>query len=625
MVACREIGMKRAVVTLLSVATLLGAATVAAASSSPQLTQIGRLPFPERGYVVDLPEGAVASPDAFRVWENNRRVKNVDVAALGDAGIRSGVVLAIDTSESMAGKPLRQAFAAARSFVAHRAKGQQIAVVTFDGRVRVLVPPTSSAERLERALSRPTAVSYGTHIYDAVDGSLAVLARAKLGTGAVILLSDGADVGSVAPLSKVLETSRSRDVRIFTVGLRSGAFEPGALRRLAVETAGSYAEAPSASSLSSVYDALGRRLAGEYVVRYRSDAAPSADVGVRVDVEGVGTATTSYTAPTPALLAPFHRSLVSRFVLAPAAAALLSMFVAALVALAMLLVLRPRRTSIVDRVEQFAAAAEPGAPETPERLPASPRVSRLEPQSWLGRLEQQLAIARIEMSARTVVLLTVGATIVAIVVCAMIGPVFAVLALFTPLVTRAIIRRKLRKVRDAFAAQLAPDLQVLASALRVGHSFEGALAVVVENAREPSHSELQRVVTDGRLGVPMDEALRRVSDRMANRDLEQVALLAELQRTAGGNSAEVLDTVVRTLRERGELRGLIRTLTAQGRLSRWILTALPVVVGLGAWLLQGELMRPLFSTSSGQIALLVATLMVICGSLIIQKIVDIDV
>ena len=142
------------------------------------------------------------------------------------------------------------------------------------------------------------------------------------------------------------------------------------------------------------------------------------------------------------------------------------------------------------------------------------------------------------------------------------------------------IRRKLRAAPGRSSPISSPaSLQVLASALRSGHSFNGALGVVVDNAREPAQSRARRGCSqDDRLGVPPEEAIRQLARRMANRDIEQVALLAELQRTSGGNSAEILDTVVETIRERAELRRLVRTLTAQGRMARWILTALPIVL-----------------------------------------------
>jgi tight adherence protein B len=148
---------------------------------------------------------------------------------------------------------------------------------------------------------------------------------------------------------------------------------------------------------------------------------------------------------------------------------------------------------------------------------------------------------------------------------------------------------------------------------------------MVDNADEPSQRELRRVLADDQLGLPVDEALRHVADRMTNRDLQQVALLSELQRTAGGNAAEVLDTVVETIRERADIRRLLRTLTAQGRMARWILTAIPVVVAAFLTLIQPDVMSPLYTTTGGHVALLIATLMVVAGSICIQRIVDIEV
>jgi tight adherence protein B len=188
-----------------------------------------------------------------------------------------------------------------------------------------------------------------------------------------------------------------------------------------------------------------------------------------------------------------------------------------------------------------------------------------------------------------------------------------------------VVRRKLKAVRDAFADQFPASLQVLASALRAGHSFNGALGVVVDNAREPARSELARVLQDDRLGVLPEDAIRRLSRRMANRDIEQVALLAELQRTSGGNTAEILDTVVGTIRQRAEIRRLVRTLTAQGRMARWILTALPVFLTGFLFLVHPDVMAHYFTSSGGQVSLVIAAAMVAAGSVLIQRIVDIDV
>jgi tight adherence protein B len=210
-------------------------------------------------------------------------------------------------------------------------------------------------------------------------------------------------------------------------------------------------------------------------------------------------------------------------------------------------------------------------------------------------------------------------------VLSLVAPIFGVFGLGVAFGVRMVLSKKLQGVRDAFAEQLPDTLQVLASALRAGHSFVGALTVVVNDAPEPTRRELQRVVADDQLGVPPEESLRSVARRMNSDDIEQVALVAELQREVGGNMAEVLDTVVETIRERADLRRLIATLTAQGRLARWVVSLLPVGVALALTVINPEYMRPLFTSTGGQIMIAICTVMIVSGSLVIKKIVNIKV
>jgi tight adherence protein B len=112
---------------------------------------------------------------------------------------------------------------------------------------------------------------------------------------------------------------------------------------------------------------------------------------------------------------------------------------------------------------------------------------------------------------------------------------------------------------------------------------------------------------------------------MKSRDLEQVALVAALQRESGGNSAEVLDRVSETIRERAALRRLVRTLTAQGRMARWIVSLLPVGLLLIISVLNHDYMDPLFTKTSGRIMFGFAAVMVVTGSLVIKRIINIKV
>ncbi len=204
-------------------------------------------------------------------------------------------------------------------------------------------------------------------------------------------------------------------------------------------------------------------------------------------------------------------------------------------------------------------------------------------------------------------------------------PLFVPVALAVPLVVRALVKRRVERQRRLFADQLPDNLQVLASALRAGHSLVGALSVVVEDCPEPSRQEFRRVIADEQLGVSLEEAFGVVARRMENSDLDQVALVAALQQETGGNTAEVLDRVSETIRERFELRRLVRTLTTQGRMSRWVVSFLPVGLLVLITAINPAYMAPLYTHPLGRVLLLVAGLMVVAGSLVIKRIIDIKV
>jgi tight adherence protein B len=610
-------------------AALFAVALTAAPAASAEigLTSVKRVAFPNRGYVVDIGRDARFLRDQVHASENGVRVEKFRMRPLATSSINSAVVLAVDASDSMAGPPFKAALEAVRAFASSRTSSERVGVLAFNGNVTRVQEPTLSTDELGASLKDPPKLAYATHIYDAVDESLAMLAESKVATGSIIILSDGVDVGSAQTLEGAIEAARRQNVRVFTVGLRSATYDPEALQMLAQGTGGAYYEAGSAVELGPIYSALGSRLASQYLLEYRSAALPKSPVILRVAIDGVGAGTAEYTAPRPSTLAPFHRSFLKRFVLSSYATPLISLMFACLLGGTLLFLLRRQRSGVAGRIDDFLH----GVKKPAERLMATGDQVRTrlahspQAQTWLGRIDLKLEIAEIEMSATRLVIYTAIGTALTSILFALISPVLVLVGLAIPLIVRGWVNRKLGRVRHEFSEQLPANLQVLASAMRAGHSFSGALAVVCENAHEPSRKELRRAVHDDQLGISTDIALRRVATRMANRDLNQVALLSELQRTSGGNAAEVLDTVVDTIRERGELRRLVRTLTAQGRMARWILTAVPAVAAFFLWLMQPSLMTPLFTTSGGQAALTLAICMVALGSWLIQRIVEIKV
>jgi tight adherence protein B len=149
--------------------------------------------------------------------------------------------------------------------------------------------------------------------------------------------------------------------------------------------------------------------------------------------------------------------------------------------------------------------------------------------------------------------------------------------------------------------------------------------VMLEGAAEPFKSEFRRVLQDEQLGVPLDDALMVMSGRMNSADVEQVAIVTRLQREAGGNTAEVLDRVVDNIRGRMELQRLVQVLTAQGKIARYILTAIPVFLLAFFFLVNPVWLEPLWQTTVGNIAMVMWVIMLVAGWFAIKKIVEIEV
>lgn len=182
-----------------------------------------------------------------------------------------------------------------------------------------------------------------------------------------------------------------------------------------------------------------------------------------------------------------------------------------------------------------------------------------------------------------------------------------------------------RKRQNALNDQLADTLSILASSLRAGYSFLQALDTVAKEIGEPSAHEFQRVVAEIRLGRPVDEALISMAQRVGSDDLKWAVIAINVQRQIGGNLAEVLDIVANTVRERGYLRRLVRVLSAEGRLSIAILTALPFFLLLYEALVNPEYVKLLFTHPLGIVMLIAGAVAMSLGVFWMTRIVRIDV
>lgn len=187
-----------------------------------------------------------------------------------------------------------------------------------------------------------------------------------------------------------------------------------------------------------------------------------------------------------------------------------------------------------------------------------------------------------------------------------------------------VINKRRRKRTNAFDEQLNDGLILIANALKSGYSFMQSLAIASKEIQAPFGKELNIMLKESNLGMPMDQALNNLVDRTNSQDLKLVVNAILIQKDVGGNLSEIIENISETIRERQKIQNELKTLTAQGKLSGSIVMMMPLGLGLVIYMLNKEFIMLLFTTKVGLIMLGVALVNQLIGWLIIKKIITVD-
>ena len=623
-----KLGLRIAVACAALAALALPALALGQGGGSPTLTEAQDSEFPDRVWLYRTPTATKLR--GLDVTENGGLVSGLAV----DSGSKSsGAILLIDASNSMAGEPIEAAMDAARAFLAQRKDELPVAVIAYNPDITVLTDFTRVDDELSAAVAEAPATAEGTRIYDALIEAARLSEEAGYDRTTAVLLSDGHRRGVQATREETEQALNDANVRVISVGLQSPEYDAETLRSVANATGGTYVESATPKQLAPIFTAIGQQLSNEYVVSYRSLLPPNVKATVRAVAPGLAPATATYTTP-PLDLEPqgtFERSWIDETITSPWLMIFVLVSILALVGFAIFSAIDVRNRSLRRRMAAYVTV--PSEEESRLRraevatILADTAQRAVGRQRWWQRFETDVELGGFKLSPLAIAGWTiVGGILASIVVALWYQSLWGLLAgIAAPFVTRFIVTRRVKKMRRAFEEQLADNLDVLAGAMRTGHSTMGALSVMVDSAIEPSKTEFRRVLQDEQLGVPLDDALNVMARRMESYDAEQVAMVMRLQREAGGNTAEVLDRVAEVIRGRMELRRLVDVLTAQARISRWVLTALPIFVLLALSFTGGDYLEPMTSTLVGKIALVVGAVMVFIGSMWIKQISKMDV
>lgn len=557
-------------------------------------------------------------------------------------------VLALDTSGSMAGTRIHEAEKAARAYLSTVPANVRVGVVTFSGSVQVAVSPTLDRAAARNAIDHIT-LSRGTSLYDGVDR--AVLASGSTGQRQVLLLSDGKDTTSTTLASAVTQV-RSSGVRLDAVTLQPADAANAALSQLTAAGKGSMLNAADPTTLSAAYAKEATTLARQVLLTVTlpaSQRAHDATVGVTLTAGGQTYTDSAYvqvlagarTHATAAVQKPVPVSDGSGLPWMVALIAIAGIGVG--IAVLAFVIIPPRREhqapqSVEDQIRTYGATgtgARPGeaiARETNSIADQARDIAGRVLSNNRGleaRIEARLTPAGMSLKPSEWLLLH-GAAIVGAGLLGVLLGAGNILLILLFLVFGAVIPwvflgfKKSRRIK-AFNAGIADTLQLISSSLSAGLSLMQAMDTVVREGTEPICSEFRRAIVETRLGVGIEDALDGVATRMESRDFAWVVMAIRIQREVGGNLAELLNTVAATLREREYLRRHVAALSAEGRLSAWILGGLPPLFLVYLILTRGSYVHPLFTTAIGILMCIAMAVMMTVGVFWMSKVTKVEI
>lgn len=291
-----------------------------------------------------------------------------------------------------------------------------------------------------------------------------------------------------------------------------------------------------------------------------------------------------------------------------------------------------RRRQVVRQLKTLGALdiaeAEAGLLRRPlEQQPAWLRaLSARTPQLRdLGRLMQQAGVSwRVESLLLLVLGLGVGLGSGVFIITRFLpfGMLAAAVGAYSPF---WYLKWKRKKRNDAFEGGLPEAIDLLGRAIRAGHPLSAGLKMVADETQEPIAGEFQRTFEEQRFGLPFDDAIVAMADRVDIVDVRILVTAILIQREVGGNLAEVLDNLAQVIRARFTIRRQLRVYTAQGRFTGYTLAVLPIIVGVTIYFLNPEYMKLLFTHPMGKLMVAVAAIMQVIGYIWIRNIVDIEI
>lgn len=625
--------------TLVSTALAVAVLTLASASGAYAADgQIAHVAPTSEGLqiIVSVPPDVEVDLDQVSVTIDGEAASSVAVPAATASQIRRTAVLAVDTSNSMEGPRFEAAKAAALAFLDAVPDNVYVGIVSFAASVTPSLEPTLDRAAAATVVDELT-LSKETRLYDGV--LAAVEMAGDDGPRSLLVLSDGADT-SETDLGDVTSAITDSGVTVDVVALQ----QEGA----AIEALTALASAGDGQVIPATPQALKAALSKEAAVLDRQvlvtaqvpGSLTQTEASVRVTLQsdaGPVTAdafaTVQDSVPETASTDTDGGGWTSKDWTKYAGIGAVGLGLVLL--LSLLVPQRSRPLSVVDRVAQYTSGGTGPVQQRPEAEAALTQAKEAASQvldrnkGLEARISTRLDAAGSDLKSSEWLLVHVaiflGAGMVGLLLgrgSLVVGLLFLALGVVGPWVYLGLRRTRRRK---AFNSSLPETLQLMSGSLSAGLSLGQSVDTIVREGTEPVATEFKRVLVETRLGVSLEDALDGVAERFESKDFAWVVMAIRIQRQVGGNLAELLDTVAATMREREYMRRQVAALSAEGKLSAYVLGGLPPLFLLYLVVAQRDYVMPLFTDGRGIVMLVFAGVLLAVGGFWMSKLVKVEV
>jgi tight adherence protein B len=588
--------------------------------------------------------------DNFSVTENGKKIEDFNISKISEVSEPLGVALVIDASGSMAGEPIENAKNASLVFLNAMREIDKISITGFSDYATLYSSFTQDRQKLESAIAEISS-SGETALFDGILKGVSQFNNYKdIKHKYLVVLSDGSDTISKSTAQDCINEAIRQGVTIYSVALLSSEYNPLELENIAESTNGELLTTTDSAELFNLYEKISEKIKNQYKVTYRSISSAAEKISTTVALAAGGQEDSidiSYENPFVTLsgsgVVTKAQSSISMKKISVLnfwwVRMLIYIFIFSSVTIFIYIistVMIPGRPTLKGRMDNYlyntaGTSLQDDSGEKKKRGLFSNLVKTSDKPAGKARYGElfDLKLKRAGMNisgTRFVTMHMVAVVIVTLIVFVLtknfiITLAVVVLVIFLPFL---LINFKTNQRIKKFNEQLPDTLQLVEGALKAGYSLNQSLVMVINETKPPISEEFRITINEIRMGISEKEALENMAKRINSELFNWVILAVNIQREVGGNLAEIMDIIANTIREKERVLRQIKALTAEGKLSAYVLIGLPIILGVALSILNRAYISVLFTTKTGFLMLALAAVLMIVGIFWILKIVKID-